>query len=55
MLGLGLGPIFGSVLGSGWFRVQPNPTDLKKKKNTTNVSDMHETMVSNLVLFLVKI
>ena len=43
MLGSGSGPIFGSDLGSGRFRVGPNPTDLlKKKKKKTNVSERVE-------------
>ena len=59
MLGSGLGPIFGFVLGLGRFRVQPDPTDLKKIiiikyknkiKTTTTTQLMYqtsETMVEN--------
>ena len=60
MLGSGLGPIFGFVLGLGRFRVQPDPTDLKKiiiikyknkiKTTTTTTQLMYqtsETMVEN--------
>ena len=41
MPGLGSGPIFGSALGSGQFRVQPDSTDLKKNKNKNKQQQQH--------------